>query len=117
MSVLMLQWLPSWITENTDVWVTIFIGAVAGLLAQLIVPGRGFNCIVSILLGVAGGWLGGKLFKNTLNVTSYPMVNAILCATAGAIILYAIISVIALARPMKVDRFGETKKRSRDKEW
>jgi uncharacterized membrane protein YeaQ/YmgE (transglycosylase-associated protein family) len=44
----------------------IVIGALAGALARLIMPGRGpSGCIVTILLGVGGavlaGWLGNML--------------------------------------------------------
>ena len=44
----------------------IIIGAIAGAIARLIMPGRGpSGCIVTVLLGVAGaclaGWLGHQL--------------------------------------------------------
>ncbi len=94
MSVLMLQSLPHWITENRDLILTLFVGAVAGILAQIIVPGRGFGFLFSILLGLAGGWLGSLVFKNMLAVTHYPLVNQIFCSTAGAIILYLVITAV-----------------------
>ena len=48
------------------VFAWILIGALAGALARLIMPGRGpSGCIVTILLGVGGavlaGWLGNML--------------------------------------------------------
>jgi uncharacterized membrane protein YeaQ/YmgE (transglycosylase-associated protein family) len=73
----------------------LLIGAVAGLLAQLIVPGRGFGMIVTIILGMAGGWLGSMLFKNYLSFTHSNLINTIICATAGAIILCVLINLIA----------------------
>lgn len=74
--------------------ITLFIGAVAGMLAQLLTPGRGFGMIVTIILGIAGGWLGKILFKNYLAFTSNPLINTIICATAGAFILAIIVNLI-----------------------
>lgn len=74
--------------------ITLFIGAVAGLLAQLLTPGRGFGMIITILLGIAGGWLGKILFKNFLSFTSNPLINTIICATAGAFILAIIVNLV-----------------------
>jgi len=74
--------------------ITLFIGAVAGLLAQLLTPGRGYGMIITIILGIAGGWLGKILFKNYLSFTNNPLINTIICATAGAFILTLIVNLI-----------------------
>ena len=98
MHPLMLFSFDGFIHENNALLITLFIGAVAGLIAQLITPGRGFNLIVTIIIGIAGGWLGGMLFKNYLNFTDSPLINAIICATAGALILCVAINLIFGAR-------------------
>ena len=74
--------------------ITLFIGAVAGLLAQLLTPGRGFGMIITIILGIAGGWLGKILFKNYLSFTNSPLINTIICATAGAFILALLVNLV-----------------------
>lgn len=74
--------------------ITLFIGAVAGFLAQVLTPGRGFGMIITIILGIAGGWLGKILFRNLLNFTSNPLVNTIICATAGAFILTILVNLV-----------------------
>ena len=84
----------SFFHDNHNLLITLFIGAVAGLIAQLITPGRGFNLIITIIIGIAGGWLGGLLFKSYLNFTDSPLINAIICATAGALILCIAINLI-----------------------
>lgn len=81
--------------SNDGLLLSLVIGLAAGLLAQLLTPGRGFGIITSILLGIAGGWIGNKLFKGLLSFTDSPIVNQIVCAAAGAIILVVIINLIA----------------------
>ncbi|MCH2118209.1 MAG: GlsB/YeaQ/YmgE family stress response membrane protein [Pirellulales bacterium] len=81
------------------VWLTwIVLGLVAGILAKLIIPGNPAGCIVTILLGIAGafvgGWLGGQLgiagaVEGGLSIPS------ILTATCGAIVLLVIYRFIA----------------------
>jgi uncharacterized membrane protein YeaQ/YmgE (transglycosylase-associated protein family) len=69
----------------------ILLGLVAGALAKFLVPGRDpSGCIITILLGIAGafigGWLGtffgwGRITQGTLNVRSVGI------ATVGAAVL------------------------------
>ena len=91
------------IHDNHALFFALLIGGIAGLIAQLIVPGRGFGIIVTILLGMVGGWLGSMLFKNYLSFTHNKIIDHIICATVGAMILCIIINLIA---------GGETKNRS-----
>ena len=105
MHQLMLFSLDGFIHDNKGLLVTLFIGAVAGLIAQLITPGRGFNLIITIIIGIAGGWLGGMLFKNYLSFTDSPIINQIICSTAGALILCIGINLIlGKKRGTDVDR-------------
>ena len=75
----------------------IVIGLIAGVLGKLIMPGRdpgGF--IVTILLGIAGAFVGGlvvNLFGGA-GVTGFN-IWSILVATLGAIILLAIYRAVA----------------------
>ena len=74
--------------------VMIFIGAVAGLLAEFLVGSKGFNMLITILIGIIGSWLGNLLFGPYLSFTSNALINTIICATAGALILVVILSLI-----------------------
>lgn len=67
----------------------IVLGLIAGLLAKLVMPGKdpgGF--IVTIVLGIAGafvgGWIGTQLGIATFNGFT---LQGILVATAGAVVL------------------------------
>lgn len=74
--------------------IILFVGAVAGLLAGLIVQGEGFGLLVDILVGIVGGWIGWKLFGAKLSITHSLMINEIITATVGAIILTAVIKLL-----------------------
>jgi uncharacterized membrane protein YeaQ/YmgE (transglycosylase-associated protein family) len=41
---------------------TILIGLIAGAIAKALMPGKGpEGCIITVLLGLAGSWVGGWL--------------------------------------------------------
>jgi uncharacterized membrane protein YeaQ/YmgE (transglycosylase-associated protein family) len=78
----------------------ILLGLIAGVLGKLIMPGRdpgGF--IITILLGIAGAFLGGFVVS-LLGFGSIQEFNlgSIVAATIGAIILLAIYRALAGGR-------------------
>ncbi len=88
------------IHDNKTLLIVLIVGAIAGLIAQLITPGRGFGLLATIAIGIAGGWLGNKLFKDYLSWSDSAFVNAIVTSTAGALILCILINLV----------FGKSKK-------
>ena len=68
----------------------IIIGGIAGALAKLIMPGDDpGGIIVTILIGIAGAFIGG--FRTSLvGIGSGGLIWTIIVATIGAIILLAI---------------------------
>ena len=79
----------------------ILVGLIAGVLGKLIMPGDdpgGF--IVTILLGIAGAFVGGfvfNLFGAEEGVTGFN-IWSILVATVGAIILLTVYRLVAGGR-------------------
>jgi uncharacterized membrane protein YeaQ/YmgE (transglycosylase-associated protein family) len=74
----------------------IVLGLIAGILAKLIMPGKdpgGF--IVTILLGIAGAFVGGWL-GTMMGVASFSgfTLQGIVVATLGAIVLLALYRLI-----------------------
>jgi uncharacterized membrane protein YeaQ/YmgE (transglycosylase-associated protein family) len=66
------------------------IGLIAGVLAKLIMPGDDpGGLIVTILLGIAGAFVGGFL-ANLVGLGEGGFIWTIIIATIGAIILLAI---------------------------
>jgi uncharacterized membrane protein YeaQ/YmgE (transglycosylase-associated protein family) len=76
--------------ESIVIW--IIIGAVAGILADLVVPRVGLSLIEAIVVGVVGAFLGGWLFGQLgINMGS-GIVPTIVTAFVGAVILLLLIS-------------------------
>ena len=75
----------------------IVVGLIAGLLAKLIMPGDDpGGIIVTLLIGVAGAFVGGFVFSflGGTGVTGFN-IWSILVATLGAIILLSIYRLVA----------------------
>jgi uncharacterized membrane protein YeaQ/YmgE (transglycosylase-associated protein family) len=76
----------------------IVFGLVAGVIAKLLMPGRDpGGCIITMLLGVAGAFVGGFVFEL---LTGRPQVirfdlGSLLVAVIGAIIVLVIYRLIA----------------------
>ncbi len=68
----------------------LLIGLIAGWLAGKVVKGGGFGLIGDLVVGVAGSYIGGYLFK-VLDVNVGGTVGQIVMATIGAILLLWII--------------------------
>ncbi len=77
----------------------IVIGLIAGALGKLIMPGRDpGGIIVTILIGIAGAFVGGFITQRILGLGSGGFIWTILVATLGAIILLAIYRALAGGR-------------------
>ncbi len=75
--------------------VFLVIGLVAGLLASIVVGGGGL--LYYLVIGVIGSFVGGLLFSNLkINIgTGNPIVNQIITATIGAIVVVLLARLIA----------------------
>ncbi len=76
----------------------IIIGLVAGALAKLIMPGDDpGGIIVTILIGIAGAFVGGFI-ASAIGLAEGGLIWTIIIATIGAIILLAIYRLLAGGR-------------------
>ncbi len=83
------------ITANETLLITLFIGAVSGLVAQMILPGRGFGMFATVIIGLVGCIVGNKLLKPYHHyLTQYVLLNYIICATVSAMIIMLVINLI-----------------------
>lgn len=74
--------------EYILIW--LIIGAVAGLLAGIIVKGGGFGLVGDIVVGIVGAFVGGAILT-MLHVNIAPgIVGVIATATLGAVALLAL---------------------------
>lgn len=72
----------------------IVIGLVAGWIAGHLTRGRGFGCLVDIILGLIGAVLGGWIFTR-LGIAAFGFFGSLAAATVGAVLLVAIARVFA----------------------
>ena len=69
------------------------IGAIAGWLAGTLMKGRRSGLIGNMLIGIAGAFIGGFVFK-LVGLSASGLIGSIITATAGAAILLWLIAVI-----------------------
>lgn len=80
-----------------SILIMLLIGAVAGWLAGQIVTGFGFGLLGNIIVGIVGSFLAGLLFPRLGISTGSGIVDSIVFATLGAIILLFIIKLVKRA--------------------
>lgn len=83
--------------ESLLIW--LFVGAIAGFLAGLIVKGYGFGLVGNIVVGIVGAFLAGWLLPlSGLDFSlGNPFVTSIVYATIGAVLLLLLIGIVRRA--------------------
>ena len=71
----------------------LLIGLIAGAVAGRVVRGRGYGCIVDILVGVAGAFIGGALLGGFIQGTA-GFWESLVVALIGAIALLAALNLL-----------------------
>jgi len=74
------------------------IGLVAGWLAGVIMPGRGFGLIGDLIIGLVGAFIGGLILSVLVPDQTFGFWGSLLVALIGACILVAILHAIAGGR-------------------
>lgn len=74
----------------------LLIGLVAGWLASRIVGGGGFGLVGDLVVGVIGAVIGGFLLPQVGlgALVAEPIINAVIVATIGAVILLLILRLV-----------------------
>ncbi len=83
--------------ESLIIWA--IIGIVAGFLAGVIVKGYGLGLIGNLIVGVVGAFIGGWLLPQLGigAITGTPILDTIIVATVGAIVLLLVIGLFRRA--------------------
>ena len=72
----------------------LFIGLIAGAIAGLIVRGEGFGCLLNIIVGIAGAWIGHWMLPE-LGIFIYGgFWGNLLTAVIGAVVLLVLLGII-----------------------
>ena len=74
--------------------ILLVVGAIAGWLASMVVKGFGFGLIGNIIVGIVGAYIAGLLFPKLGVSTGQPIIDSILHATIGAVILLFVIKLV-----------------------
>ena len=75
----------------------IIIGLLAGWIAGHLTRGRGFGCVVDVILGLIGAVIGGWIFTR-LGIAAWGFWGSLAAATVGAVLLVAIARLFAGSR-------------------
>ena len=82
-------------TEAILIWLA--VGAVAGLLAGIIVKGGGFGLLCDIVVGIIGAFVGGWLLPRLGINLGVGLISVIASATIGAVVLLLILRLVRRA--------------------
>ena len=84
------------VQTHSIIW-WLLIGLIAGWLAGTVARGRGFGCVVDVILGLIGAVIGGWIFQR-LGIVAFGFWGSLAAATVGAIVLVAIARLFAGGR-------------------
>lgn len=90
--------------QNKELLIVLGLGAVCGLLAQMIAPGKGFGIIVTILIGIAGCYIGKMFIAKYITFVDSPTGKTIVAGTGGAIALSLVINLFRMGEPKHKDK-------------
>jgi len=82
-------------TRSLIAWIV--IGLIAGWVAGHVTRGRGFGCIVDVVLGLIGAVIGGWIFTK-LGIAVWGFWGSLAAAVVGAVVLVAIARLFAGSR-------------------
>lgn len=71
----------------------LIIGIAAGWLAGKLTRGRGFGLVGDFVVGILGALVGGFIFR-FIGVASFGLVGSLIMATAGAVVLLWLIRLL-----------------------
>lgn len=75
------------IVTYKDYIALVIVSAIAGFLAQMILPGRGFGMLTTFLLGLIGGVLTHYFLGKNMMFASHWFLRDLAGATIGALVL------------------------------
>src|SRR5215212_3160456 len=92
---------------NLIVWV--ITGAVAGYVASLLLKTARQGCLVNIILGVVGAFVGGFLMGTFLpgGLTGIGFLDGIINATLGSVVILIALELILHGRQLGVRNDGD----------
>lgn len=75
----------------------LIIGLLAGAIAGMLVRGRGYGCLLNIVVGILGAFIGGAVVGLFLPET-FGFIGTLIVATLGAVLLLAVLRLLSPSR-------------------
>ena len=76
----------------------LIVGLVAGAVAWTLIRGRGYGCLVDIVVGIVGSFIGGILVGIFLPGTAFGFIGSLIVAILGAVLLLSAIRLVSPGR-------------------
>jgi len=76
----------------------LIVGLLAGAIAGTLVRGRGYGCLVDIVVGIVGAFIGGILVGLFLPGTAFGFLGTVIVAILGAVLLLGFIRLVSPGR-------------------
>jgi uncharacterized membrane protein YeaQ/YmgE (transglycosylase-associated protein family) len=84
---------------NPGGWLAwLIVGLLAGAIAGTLVRGRGYGCLVDIVIGMVGAFIGGLVVGIFLPGTAFGFVGSLVVAVLGAVLLLAFVRLLSPRR-------------------
>jgi uncharacterized membrane protein YeaQ/YmgE (transglycosylase-associated protein family) len=74
------------------------VGLLAGAIAGTLVRGRGYGCLVDIVVGIIGAFIGGIVVGIFLPGTAVGFIGTLVVAVLGAVLLLAVLRLLTPGR-------------------
>ena len=74
------------------------VGLLAGAIAGTLVRGRGYGCLVDIVVGIIGAFIGGIVVGLFLPGTAVGFFGTLIVAVLGAVLLLAVLRLVTPGR-------------------
>jgi uncharacterized membrane protein YeaQ/YmgE (transglycosylase-associated protein family) len=76
----------------------LIVGLLAGAIAGTLVRGRGYGCLVDIVVGIIGAFIGGIVVGFFLPGTVVGFAGTLIVAVLGAVLLLAALRLVSRSR-------------------
>jgi uncharacterized membrane protein YeaQ/YmgE (transglycosylase-associated protein family) len=84
---------------NPGGWLAwLIVGLLAGAIAGTLVRGRGYGCLVDIVVGIVGSFIGGIVVGFFMPGTAFGFVGSLVVAVLGAVLLLAFVRLLSAGR-------------------
>lgn len=74
------------------------VGLLAGAIAGTLVRGRGYGCLVDIVVGIIGAFIGGIVVGFFLPGTPFGFLGTLVVAVLGAVLLLTVLRLLSPGR-------------------